>query len=528
MEQKKKKGGCLSFFICLALFVASFYAFTELDIASLFHNQTPTPTAGSEIVETIDRFPGVPEELQDNVFLKTRYGGSCESLTGKVHITVLFVSDPGAIWSDEEIALEQQNINAIVETIRADAASFGAELTLSVSCHKTFSTALDITNLNPWYNNALAALDLPDISQVNRHLEEAKGVDAAPVIFFTKRAGRSTAVSQSALGTGKEYATIYQSSISFYHELCHIFGAKDFYYPEKVEAIADDILGTTIMKDSASGVIDSLTAYLMGWNSSPDDKAMAFLNATKDITSADMSEAHSLETHTGQVENFRIGDTVYTGNLVNGWLDGQGRMERDGAVWEGTWVGGQLHGKGTFIGINGNRYDGDFVYGSIHGQGKYTYEDGSSYEGAWENGQRHGHGTYNWPNGNSYTGDWVSGERVGSGTFRWADGAIYTGTWQDGLRHGYGKLTYADGTTYEGNWVSDKRHGTGTIIWTNGDKYTGDWTEDARTGYGTYTWASGSRHEGQWLNGQRHGYGKYTGTNGQIKTGTWENNEYVG
>lgn len=499
---------------------------SQLGIPNPFDSNSPT--APNNSTEHIDRLPGVPKELQENVFLNTRCGGSCETLTGKVHITILFVSDPGAVWSEEEIALQQQKINIIADTIRTDAASFGADLTLTVSYHKASTVELDITNFNPWYNNALASLDLPDTSQVNRYLEEAKGVDSAPVIFFTKRTGRSTATSQVTAGTGREYATIYQDSDPLYHELCHIYGAKDFYYPEKVQDLADTLLGDTIMKDSACGIVDSLTAYLIGWHSAPDEKATAFLVATNDITAKDMDQAHDLETYTGQVENFRIGDTVYTGNLVNGWLNGQGKMERDGAVWEGTWDNGQLHGKGTFIGVTGNRYEGDFVHGIMHGEGKYTYDDGSSYSGTWVNGQRHGFGTYNWPNGNSYTGDWVDGVRTGNGTFRWSDGASYTGSWENGLRSGHGKITYADGTTYDGTWKNDRRHGTGTMVWNNGDKYTGDWVEDARTGYGTYTWASGSRHEGQWLNGQRHGYGKYTSPNGQTQSGTWENNEYIG
>jgi hypothetical protein len=42
-----------------------------------------------------------------------------------------------------------------------------------------------------------------------------------------------------------------------------------------------------------------------------------------------------------------------------------------------------MHGKGTLIYPNGERYEGSWVYGKRHGPGTYFYLDGGRYEGEW-------------------------------------------------------------------------------------------------------------------------------------------------
>jgi len=39
--------------------------------------------------------------------------------------------------------------------------------------------------------------------------------------------------------------------------------------------------------------------------------------------------------------------------------------------------------------------------------GKETWEDGSKYEGNYVEGRKHGKGTYTWNDGSVFTGDWV-------------------------------------------------------------------------------------------------------------------------
>jgi hypothetical protein len=43
-----------------------------------------------------------------------------------------------------------------------------------------------------------------------------------------------------------------------------------------------------------------------------------------------------------------------------------------------------MHGKGTYLFPNGNRYDGDWVADLKEGYGTLTYVNGEKYEGQWK------------------------------------------------------------------------------------------------------------------------------------------------
>ena len=56
--------------------------------------------------------------------------------------------------------------------------------------------------------------------------------------------------------------------------------------------------------------------------------------------------------------------------------------------YEGDYVEGVEHGRGTFTFADGSTYEGDYVTGEMHGRGKYTVASGDVYhDGHWENGK---------------------------------------------------------------------------------------------------------------------------------------------
>jgi hypothetical protein len=136
------------------------------------------------------------------------------------------------------------------------------------------------------------------------------------------------------------------------------------------------------------------------------------------------------------------GEGHYTGE----WMDG---------VW-----GSVPHGKGTkeygraaAVRMRGAVYHGDLVNGLLQGQGKITYSDGVVYEGGWHQDKCHGRGKIIWSNGRSYEGDYKHGRWHGQGTFTYYDGRVYIGAWVNDMKHGIGKETNADGSTlYDGLW----------------------------------------------------------------------------
>lgn len=123
---------------------------------------------------------------------------------------------------------------------------------------------------------------------------------------------------------------------------------------------------------------------------------------------------------------------------------------------------------------NGERFEGDWVHGKRHGKGTYTYADGSVYTGQWDNDRIHGNGARSssrarrlvlitcvpavvtgiqskthqnqnpnpqtgeskFANGNRYEGEWANGVISGKGALHIANGDKYTGEWKDGKMHG--------------------------------------------------------------------------------------------
>lgn len=501
-----------------------------------------------------ERLPSVPEALQDHVYLRSRRFGSCDGFTGDVVLLAVFVNDPQCSWSDAEISQMKAGIEATADRIRSDATSYGAQLDLTVDyTFATSSVTLDKDIYIDWVNSAFSSMGLPSAKDgACTQLEDNYGADEVPVIFLTNQQGRSFAHSTSYTRSGSEYALIYQETEAIYHEVCHLFGAKDFYYPLEISDLVDTYLTNSIMADSEDGVMESLTAYTIGWTDSLSDSALRFLEKTAYLTQGYLDEQREQNTYTGYVENFQTSGATYTGYLVDGIRHGQGKLIWDngssyegnwvhgsqegtgkmvyasGDVYDGQWYDGQRHGSGTYSWANGSRYTGQFRHNARTGQGTWSDAAGNTYTGDFVDGQLHGTGTYKWANGGSYTGGWADSKRSGYGVFYYADGARYEGQWVNGERNGQGKLFYANGNTYEGNWVDGTWQGQGTFRWTSGDMYTGNFVDGKRHGYGIYYYPNGNRYEGEWANGERHGQGTLYYANGTSKSGKWENGSYVG
>jgi hypothetical protein len=93
--------------------------------------------------------------------------------------------------------------------------------------------------------------------------------------------------------------------------------------------------------------------------------------------------------------------------------------------------GSCIHGEGTFVFNNGQKYVGKYRYAKRNGQGTYTWPDGRKYVGEWRDGDQHGYGTYTWPSGEKYVGEWKNNKRHGQGTNTMADGTVIEGPWEN-------------------------------------------------------------------------------------------------
>jgi hypothetical protein len=199
---------------------------------------------------------------------------------------------------------------------------------------------------------------------------------------------------------------------------------------------------------------------------------------------------------------YRSDKSSYRGDFVNGKRHGFGHLiAKDGYVYvgdflnnkphgeclkfsmvcgrhgSGTFVDGQLHGKGRYSDtFDKESYEGDFVGGLAEGIGKITFGCGLlTFEGSFVNGEVKGVGVMTWlQNMDTLTGSFVDDECVGQGVLYRENGEIrYDGNFLNGKFHGYGKRYLSSGNKYSGHFMDGKMHGHGIYVYKNGDIYDG-------------------------------------------------------
>lgn len=79
---------------------------------------------------------------------------------------------------------------------------------------------------------------------------------------------------------------------------------------------------------------------------------------------------------------------VYTGDMANGWAEGDGVLtSEEGTQYEGSWVRSRQHGRGVQINPDDSAYDGEWREGRPHGYGRFRTPTGQTWEGEWHNGK---------------------------------------------------------------------------------------------------------------------------------------------
>ena len=191
--------------------------------------------------------------------------------------------------------------------ILAEAASYGVSLDLSMEYHlATVDMELPDDDTDAWADAALASVGLPPSATASADLEAEYGVDEAPILFYLNHSGRAYALPYQN-GNFSEYAIFFnadEGAVRYRHELYHLFGAKDFYYPAEVTSVAESYFQNSTMLVSEEAVTDDLTAYLIGWTDTPSDSALAFLQDTAYLTPEYMTKQNEHETFTGYVIDY--------------------------------------------------------------------------------------------------------------------------------------------------------------------------------------------------------------------------------
>ena len=130
---------------------------------------------------------------------------------------------------------------------------------------------------------------------------------------------------------------------------------------------------------------------------------------------------------------------------------------RDGGLYEGEFLSGEITGEGTMKWPNGSTYTGQFFEGEKHNQGVLVKQNGDTYDGEWHYNDMHGKGTYTKKSGEVMVGVFRNNKLEGYCEIDNPNLNInFKGNCIGGLKNGQGKLeNLSTGETYEGEWVDD-------------------------------------------------------------------------
>lgn len=392
-------------------------------------------------------------------------GGICQALTGKIFWSFVYVDDAESGWSRAEQETQDRTNRRVMQYLKEEGKKEGVSLQMFT---KTWTVrvpyAMRQENRSSWTEDFAKTAGFSSFRDLNRSLQKQYPGGQIFFVFLVNKSGRafaSPSVNEGAADA--EYCVVYRGEPgSILHEVLHVFGAADLYYPPQVAQAAGRILGESVMMNSDCQVLDDLTKYLIGWHRQPTAKARQLLMATAGITEQMVSDALQAENQVrnGYGRKTYSNGTVYEGEFQEGVADGRGTFYyTNGSVYQGDVKNGSFEGRGTLRYAGGTVYEGTFQNHHFHGRGRIRFADGAAYEGDFQQGKRQGNGRYVFASGTVYEGEFRNGEPCGCGIYLFSNGDRYEGEVQNGKLHGWGCLTYADGTVRRGRFVNDEYKG---------------------------------------------------------------------
>ncbi|WP_025108681.1 C13 family peptidase [Pseudomonas sp. H1h] len=228
----------------------------------------------------------------------------------------------------------------------------------------------------------------------------------------------------------------------------------------------------------------------------------------------------------GQGEWHGSNGEVYRGQFQQGLFDGQGSLTTNASSYTGGFKQGRRDGEGT-LKENAMTYRGEFKADQYSGLGRLEMDDGSSYQGQFTHGKPNGEGQRGDASGNSFSGHFVNGQLEGNGTFNSADGDIYVGGFKNSQLHGKGRYENADGDVWLGQFKEGALTGKGELIGADGSHYIGYFNDWRFSGQGRLNLSDGSFYIGEFDSDSYAGHGTLVLTDGTVLSGTWINGQRV-
>ena len=250
---------------------------------------------------------GVPwEQYRNHVLLRARDSGNVQRCRGEIHIRVFFVDDAKASWDDTARMAYRAVVNDAIDTLhRESGLGAGLEMSWSEENLKMAGSFDDYLDAHDFVPTLLGVSNRLGVTKYQNDLRKSQRCDEAPLVFVWNWGFRDSAhqvASQSKERRSGEWVTIGVDDMAndpawekhtFIHELLHLFGAADFYYPCAIKTAAQKWLPDSVMNSGNGIAIDDLTRVLIGWDSTLTESAEQFLKATSSITLAEIKKARA-------------------------------------------------------------------------------------------------------------------------------------------------------------------------------------------------------------------------------------------
>ncbi len=213
---------------------------------------------------------------------------------------------------------------------------------------------------------------------------------------------------------------------------------------------------------------------------------------------------------------------VYRGQFAGGLFDGLGELTTPDSHYSGTFKQGRRDGEGT-LKQHDQLYRGQFKDDQYQGAGELQMADGSRYQGLFSQGKPNGAGVRSDASGNQFSGTFVDGQLQGSGTFDSIEGEQYIGDFKDSRLEGRGRYENADGDVWIGPFKDGALVGQGELLGADGSHYKGEFRDWRFAGQGHLQLPDGSQYRGAFDNDTYHGQGRLTHADGRVEAGDWVN-----
>ena len=231
-------------------------------------------------------------------FYSSRDCGMNGKMKGRIHLICIFVDDITSTWTHSGIDEILNGVRRDTAYLEQQASRYGTSLSVTVPSHRAQVPCGIPTDWVDYVREELypGSLSLGDLES---KLAKQGNYDECSFLFFFNSAGRCVCHQAGrAYGAAGEYAEYYTSTMdserSIAHELYHLYGAQDYYYPAKVKQAAQKYFPNSSMLVGGRE-IDDLTAYLIGWTDTLSSTAKAFMNDIADVSKDEIEKAREQE-----------------------------------------------------------------------------------------------------------------------------------------------------------------------------------------------------------------------------------------